>query len=119
MVVGMGVVTMPIQDVIPHIQTVSWNVGWGVPHAMKLVPKHTLCPAQRISWSCGKHRSSTRCVGDHRVDGRGSSYMTVRHLFVSEFCVEYSPSSFQTSAVKKRHTIADRSRQADDTTPTR
>ena len=53
MVVGVRVVTMPVQDVIPHIQTVSWNVGWGVPHAVKLVPKHTLCPAQNISQSGG------------------------------------------------------------------
>lgn len=48
-VVGVGVVTMPIQDVIPHIQAVSWNVSWGVPHAVELVPKHTLCPAQSIN----------------------------------------------------------------------
>ncbi len=47
MVVGVGMITMPVQDVIPHIQAVSGNVGGGVPHAMKLVPKHTLCPAHR------------------------------------------------------------------------
>lgn len=45
MVIGMGMVTMPVQDVIPHIQAVPWDVGWWVAQAVELVPQQPLFPA--------------------------------------------------------------------------
>lgn len=44
MIVGMGMVAMPVQDIIPHIQAVPWDVGWWVAQAMELVPQQPLFP---------------------------------------------------------------------------
>ena len=45
-VVGVGVVPMPVQNVIPDIQAVAGDVGWRVSHAVKLIPQNSLCPEQ-------------------------------------------------------------------------
>lgn len=46
-VVGVGMVAVPVQDVVPHIQGVARQVCWGIPQAMELVPQYPLLPATR------------------------------------------------------------------------
>lgn len=48
-VVGVRMVPMPVQYVVPHIQAVPGDVCWRVTHTVELVPKNTLLPAHVIT----------------------------------------------------------------------
>ena len=46
MIVGVRVVSMPIQNVIPHIQAIPGDVCWRIPQAVKLIPQQPPFPAR-------------------------------------------------------------------------
>ena len=62
-VVGMGMVSMPVQNVIPDIQAVAGDVGWRVAHAVKLIPQHSLCPIQHAHISVWSYVQCTPASG--------------------------------------------------------
>lgn len=66
-VVCMGMVPMPVQNVIPHIQAVAGDVGWRVAHAVKLIPQHPLCPKQQGRKSVMPHVYICKRLGKIRL----------------------------------------------------